>query len=70
MAAQDVQAVLKRALLDDTFRLFLMRDFDRAISETGVQLTAQEAAELRKVDWSQYGQPALAGGNTWVHIYS
>lgn len=68
MAALDVQAIIKRAYIDDTFRIGLMRDFDGMIQEYHLELTEEERGELSGIDWENFGTLA-GGGGTWVHIY-
>jgi hypothetical protein len=68
MAAIDVQAIIKRAYIDDTFRLGLMRDFDGTISRNALQLTPDERKELSAIDWEHFGT-LVGGGGTWVHVY-
>ncbi len=69
MAAQDVQAVIRRAFLDDTFRLGLLKHFQKTIDDVDLDLTPQEIQGLQKVNWDNLGAPA-GGGGSWVHIYS
>lgn len=68
MSAASVQAILKRAYIDDTFRLGLAKHFDSTITSIDLDLTAEERGKLSEVDWSTYGTVA-GGGGTWVHIY-
>lgn len=69
MAAQDVQAILKRAFLDDTFRLGLIKHFQKTVDDLGLDLTPQELQNLQAVNWDSLGVVA-GGGGSWVHIYS
>ena len=68
MAAIDVQAIIKRAYLDDTFRIGLMRDFAGTVSSYHLELTEDEQEELSGIDWENFGT-LVGGGGTWVHIY-
>lgn len=68
MAAIDVQAIIKRAYLDDTFRLGLMRNFQGTIKQNLLQLSPQEEKDLAGIDWEHFGT-LVGGGGTWVHIY-
>jgi len=70
MAQADVEATLKKAVADDTFRLALARDFDRTIKAHNLQLTAAEAKALKTVDWTaRLPTKGGAAAATWVHIY-
>lgn len=68
MAGTDVYAIIKRALIDDTFRLGLIRDFAATIKREGLQLTQDETDSLKNMDWQHFGT-AVGGGGTWVHVY-
>lgn len=68
MAKEDVTAVLKKAVVDDAFRLALSKDFDKAISAHDLSLTAPEREALRKIKWKEYFLAHEVAAD-WVHIY-
>lgn len=68
MASQDVQAIIKRAFIDDTFRLGLIKHFKQTVEALNLDLSAQETQTLQNVNWENLGAPA-GGGGTWVHVY-
>ena len=70
MPIQDVHAIIKKAVSDDTFRMALHRSFNTTIASHSLDLTKEESDALIKVDWSKplpSNTTALAG--TWVHVY-
>ena len=72
MPTEDVQAVIKKAISDETFKLALSRDFDLAIEKHNLKLTPDELDALKKVDWTKQiptGADAAMAGAAWVHIY-
>ncbi len=70
MAAEDAIAIIKRSISDETFKLALSRDFDKAIADNQLVLTQDETDALRKIDWTQE-LPSVPGlGGKWVHVYS
>ncbi|MHC2531901.1 Os1348 family NHLP clan protein [Bradyrhizobium diazoefficiens] len=69
MAAQDLQAIIKRAFVDDTFRLGLIKHFQQTIDGLNLDLTPEELQNLKRVNWDNLGAVA-GGGGSWVHIYS
>ncbi|WP_310632615.1 hypothetical protein [Paraburkholderia sp.] len=70
MSQEYVLATVKKAFSDDIFRLALVKDFDKTIAENSIDLTANESAELKKVDWANYAGLGAGGGGDWVHVYS
>ena len=70
MAIEDVQAMLRKATVDDTFRLRLAKNFDKTVAEHELDLSGEEVKALKAVNWKSglpTGRAAAAG--TWVHIY-
>ena len=71
MSEKDVEAIIRKAVQDDTFRLALGRDLDKAVESHQLELTDEEREALRNVDWDS---PIPTGRDmklaaTWIHIY-
>jgi hypothetical protein len=70
MPEEDVQALLRKALTDDTFRLRLGRNFDKTIANNDLDLSPRETEALKQINWSRAFQPGDLAANSWVHIYN
>ena len=51
MAQEDVIALIRRSIMDDTFRLALSRDFDKAVEANLISLSDEEKQSLRNLTW-------------------
>ena len=68
MAQEDVVALIRRAVTDDTFRLALSRDFDAAVEVSLLRLTDEETEALKKLSFEGPLPGSIEEGR-WVHIY-
>ena len=68
MAEADIKAILRKAVVDETFRLQLSRDVDKALENHQLNVSADERKALRSIDWGVAIDAGVAAG-TWVHVY-
>lgn len=71
MAEKDVIAIIKKAVQDETFRLALSRNPQKALEDHQLELTEDELKALKQVDWEMplpttHGELLAA---KWIHIY-
>ena len=66
MSKADVQAIIRKAMTDDVFRISLGKDLKATLDARNLKVSPQELAALTKVKW---GKAAGLMANTWVHIY-
>ncbi len=73
MAKEDIEAIIRKAMNDDVFRLALARNFDQTVRNFSLKLSDEEFKALSKIDWSEPLPTSLskedAAKATWVHIY-
>lgn len=68
MSDEVAQAIIKKALADDLFRVGLANDFDKTLSDRGIQLPKEQHEALKAVDWKS-ALPSDTQASKWVHIY-
>ena len=70
MAQKDVEAIIRKSVQDDAFRIALSRNLKRTVESHGLELTDPELEALGQVDWDRQmpSRTEMAAG-TWVHIY-
>lgn len=69
MPQEDVNALIKKAVTDDTFRNALSKDFDKTVDVHQINLSADEANALKAVNWKSNSLPSAVTAGRWVHIY-
>lgn len=70
MATKDAEALIRKAVTDDVFRIGLTNDFDGTIEAHRLNLTEDEIRGLKAVDWkAQLPSKKDLAAATWVHIY-
>ena len=70
MAQEDVEATIKKAVADDTFRRALGKDLERTLESHQIELSSEELEALKQVDWSRPLPSSIdMVAGTWVHIY-
>ncbi len=70
MPDTDVQAIIRKAMQDDVFRLSLQRNLEKTLQDHNLQVDADELNALKGVDWGSTLNPALARAGRWIHISS